>query len=311
MKTQPRLVYSPHYNIRFGGLEKLHPFDSCKFGRAFAVLRKRGIAADSRIEPAPVCRDELLLVHTPAYLEQLKRSSYVAQVLELPILASLPSGLIEKHVLRPMRYASGGTLCAAGAALAGRIAVNLGGGYHHASRDRGQGFCVYADIPIAVAALRARGQASKVLIVDLDAHQGNGFERIFASDPQTKILDMYNAENFPFDQPARRAITWDVPLAPGTADGEYLARLKATLPLALGQWRADLAFFIAGTDVVATDPLGGLALSADGVFERDRLVFEQLSDHGVCWVMVLGGGYTRQSYRLVARSVAYVFARFG
>ena len=131
-----------------------------------------------------------------------------------------------------MLYATGGTILAVREALCCHIAVNLGGGYHHASRDRGEGFCVYADVAIALARLRAEARLRTALIIDLDAHQGNGLERTYGGDPDTNILDMYTSEIYPRDFEARDSIDWDVPLRSGTGDKEYLDLLGEALPRA-------------------------------------------------------------------------------
>jgi histone deacetylase 11 len=313
MPIHPHLVYSRHYNIRACGLERLHPFDSCKYGRAFVNLRSRGVrfTRTNWLRPKRANFGDLRWVHSLEYLARLKDSAYLARVLEIPQVAKLPNWFVRNRILRPMLYATGGTVLAAREALRCKIAINLGGGYHHASRDRGEGFCVYSDVAIALARLRAEGALRKALIIDLDAHQGNGLERIYGGDPDTGILDMYNREIYPMDFAARDCIDWDLPLRPGTADKEYLGLLGEALPRALDEFHPDLAIYNAGTDIYQGDPLGGLAVSETGVFERDRLVFDMLTERSIPWVMVTSGGYTRESYRLIANSVAFVFQKYG
>src|SRR5262249_35846076 len=150
---------------------------------------------------------------------------------------------------RRMRYATGGTMLAAREALRTRIAINLGGGYHHASRDRGEGFCVYADIAIAAARIRQETAVCRILVIDLDAHQGNGVERIYGGDPETGIFDMYNAAIYPRDEEAKNGIDWDIPLRPGTSDRTYLGLLREVLPRAIDEFQPELAFYNAGTDI--------------------------------------------------------------
>jgi histone deacetylase 11 len=154
----PRVVYNRRYNIGFYGLERLHPFDTHKYGRAWKRLERHfgpklghlHIKTDRAAN-----RDELLLVHTADYLTQLTDSQYVAGALEVPQLRYLPAWLIDWHVLNPMRWATRGTILAAHASLEHGFVVNLGGGYHHAKPDRGEGFSTYSDIGIAVASIRA------------------------------------------------------------------------------------------------------------------------------------------------------------
>jgi len=308
-----RIIYSRHYNIGFYGLERLHPFDSRKYGKAWKrICRQMGRTAKSvRIKTdRPASRDELLLVHTPEYLTRLRNSRYVAGALELPIVGRLPAWLIDRHVLQPMRWATRGTILAADAALEHGLAVNLSGGYHHAKPDRGEGFCIYADIAIAVAALRRGGKLAddaRVIYVDTDAHQGNGVCHAFAHDQRAFLLDIYNSQIYPaFDIDARQRIDCDCPVTGTCTDEEELRTLRNRLPGFLDSVTSrpvGLAIYNAGTDVFAGDPLGNLSISAETILHRDLFVVEQLRTRGIPTVMLLSGGYTRESYRLVADSV--------
>ncbi|MCC7360172.1 MAG: histone deacetylase [Anaerolineales bacterium] len=315
--VDPRIVCTPGYDLTFLGLERLHPFDGRKASRAWRAARRRlGAALDQRtLRPTlPLTREQLLAVHTPAYLDQLRSPAYVAQVLELPIVARLPSFIIDWRLLRPMRLGAQGTRLAAEAALRGGLAYNLAGGYHHAGRDQGQGFCCYADVHLTLAALRQTGALAaddRVLILDLDAHQGNGHERLAQADPQVFIADVYNQDIFPGDWAARRRIDLDRPVRSGTGDDAYLRLLRRLLPevTAAGPFR--LAFYIAGTDVAAEDPLGGMALSGDALRTRDRLVLTALLAAGTAVTMLAGGGYGPHSYLHLADSLSYVVETWG
>ena len=323
MKTiQPKIVYSPHYDFHFYGIEKFHPFDGRKFSRAWKEIIQ-GFDSERSWWLCPsalVNGDDLRRVHTEDYLELLKSPTYVAQALELPVLASLASvypQFFEKHVLQPMRLATQGTILATEAALQGQIAINLGGGYHHARRNNGEGFCIYSDVAIAIAKLRNDGILEKddrVLIVDLDVHQSNGLERIFYNDKTVYILDMYNQEIYPQDRWAQNRINCDIRLSTGTKDQEYLTYLTRYLPHALEelkkQGKIRLAFYIAGTDIYRGDQIGHLNISSEGVFKRDAYVFDILTSESVPWVMVLGGGYSKESYHLVAESVRYILTTY-
>jgi histone deacetylase 11 len=317
MKIQPKLVYSPGYDIRWLGLEKLHPFDSCKYSRTWQVLCDLfgdGLQSATITPTAPAPVALLQTIHTPEYLQQLTNSHHIAQALELPSLAWVPSGILDRHVLQPMRLATMGTTIAAKAALESGIGINLSGGYHHASRDRGSGFCVYSDIAIAIASLRQSGQltaSDSVVIIDLDAHQGNGVARIFENDSAIHILDMYNRDIYPQDDRAIDRIDCNLPLSSGTQDPEYLDKLQQHLPAFLQQIRPKIAFYNAGTDIYEHDPLGRLKISAAGILARDRFVFEILVTAGIPVVMVLSGGYTTESYQLVARSIGEVWETWG
>jgi histone deacetylase 11 len=316
MKIQPKLVYSPGYDIRWLGLEKLHPFDSCKYSRTWQVLCDRfgdGLHS-ATITPTAASVELLKTIHTPEYLQQLTHSRHVAGALELASLAWIPNGILDRHVLQPMRLATMGTVIAAKAALEHGIGINLSGGYHHASRDRGSGFCVYSDIAISIASLRQSGQLTptdSIAIIDLDAHQGNGLARIFERDSSIHILDMYNRDIYPQDALAIARIDRNLPLGSGTRDAEYLDKLQQYLPAFLQQIRPKIAFYNAGTDIYEHDPLGRLKISAEGVLARDRFVFQTLVTAEIPVVMVLSGGYTTESYQLVARSIGEVWETWG
>ena len=309
----PRIVYSRHYNIGFYGVERLHPFDSRKYGRAWKRLRHHfgSTLRQLHIRPdRPVDRDELLLVHSADYLSQLRDPRYVARALEVPQIGYLPSWAIDWHVLRPMRWATRGTILAARAALDHRFAVNLSGGYHHAKPNHGEGFSIYSDIGIAVASLRADkliGDTDRIVYIDTDAHQGNGVCHTFMSDSRVFIFDIYNAGIYPsFDVEARKRIDCNVGITSACTDAEYMSVLHKRLPGFLDSVRhasVGLAIYNAGTDVVASDPLGGLNISAATIRERDLFVVGELTKRQIPTVMVLSGGYTRHSDKLVVDSV--------
>ena len=316
------IVYNRAYDIGLLGLERLHPFDSHKYSRAFGLLRKRFRRALRRWHRNPereISPGELATVHHSHYLDRdLRSPAYLAQALELPFIDRLPIWLIDRAVLRPMRRATMGTLMAARGALAeGGFAVNLAGGFHHASASRGEGFCVYADVAVAIRMLRASGELGHdepLLYIDLDAHQGNGVARIFAEDPSLRIFDLYNGDIYPRDPIARRRVDRDLPLGDGASEELYLTTLQRQLPDFLDAQRGAkprLAIYNAGTDVFFDDRLGGLSLSATAVLQRDRFVAELLRDAGIPWVMVLSGGYSPQSYQLVAASVGEFLERWG
>jgi histone deacetylase 11 len=152
------LVYSPRYNITACGLERLHPFDGRKYARIHDWLIRQGLRKSRDfITPRPCSRADMLRVHTAEYLRSLRDRRVLARILEVPVVCYLPACLIGWRVLRPMRWATGGTVLTCRLALEQGLAVNLGGGFHHASRDRGGGFCVYADTPLALLTLHEEG----------------------------------------------------------------------------------------------------------------------------------------------------------
>jgi histone deacetylase 11 len=317
-----KVVYTPRYKIGFFGIERLHPFDARKYGRAWALLRRqfgRRLRHWHLRPPRPASRDELAAVHTPEHLDRLRDPDVVARVLELPPLRRLPGWLLDWCVLRPMRWAVAGSVVAARAALAEGLAVNLSGGYHHAKPDGGEGFCAYSDVALLVHQLRAGGELAgenTVAHIDLDAHQGNGVCHCFRDDPRVFLFDLYNAGIYPaYDQAARLRLDCGRPLPPGCDGATYLRTLRESLPPFLDSLtrsgRLRLAIYNAGTDVYAGDALGGLRLSAADVLERDLFVTASLRERGVPAVMLLSGGYSRERHRLVAATVARLLERYG
>lgn len=309
----PRIVYARQYNIGFYGLERLHPFDSRKYGRVWRVLRQklgRQLGELHLCPDRPVTSHELQLVHSATYLEKLKEPQYLANALEVSVLRRLPAWAIDWHVLRPMRWATRGTILAAQAALREGWTVNLSGGYHHAKPEAGEGFSIYSDIGMAVAHLRQTGELSptdRVVYVDCDAHQGNGVCHVFQYDSRVFLFDIFHLQIYPkWDQVARQRIDCPIGITQGCTDREYLAALKSQLPPFLDSITGStvrLAIYNAGTDILKGDPLGQLRISGNTILERDRFVMQQLRDRDLPTVMVLSGGYTRDSFRWIADSL--------
>lgn len=310
MPYDPQIIYTPAYDIHFYGIEKMHPFDTRKYSRAYALMRAacgESLLRRTRRPLAPANRADLLTVHSADYLRSLRSSRQIARIVEMPILARLPQPLLYLRVLRPMLWGVAGTMLATDLAFQAGIAVDLSGGYHHCHRDNGEGFTIFSDIGIAIHHARHSGllpPEKKVLIIDLDAHQGNGHERIFANNPSIYIFDMYNMDIYPRDSSARARIDWDIPLLSGCEGRDYLRTLKAALPKAIAAaGDVGLALYIAGTDVYERDLLGRMRLDDDEVVARDQYVFQTLRAANIPCVMTLGGGYSRESYQLIARSV--------
>ncbi|XP_069795903.1 histone deacetylase 11 isoform X2 [Narcine bancroftii] len=195
------IVYSPDYNITFLGLEKLHPFDSGKWGKIVNFLKEEMLIKDETIVRAIEAQeDDLLVVHSKRYLNKLKWSFIVATITEILPVAFLPNFIIQRKVLRPFRTQTGGTIMAGKLAIERGWAINVGGGFHHCSSDQGGGFCIYADITLAIKFLFERVEGvSKAMIIDLDAHQGNGHERDFMDDNRVYIMDVFNRYIYPGD----------------------------------------------------------------------------------------------------------------
>jgi histone deacetylase 11 len=222
-------------------------------------------------------------------------------------VALLPAVFTRWRVLRPMLRAVGGTVQTCRLALEGGLAINLGGGFHHASGARGGGFCVYADVPLALALLHKEGRIRSALVVDTDAHQGDGTADAIRPWGWARMLDFFEERIYPHpkvmeDEP--------VPL-PSFTDGQtYLDALAGHLPAALERWRPDLVVYNAGSDVLATDPLTHLRLTPADLAERDLYVVSEVRARGAPLAMVLSGGYGPVSWEAHARSIEGILTRF-
>jgi len=302
-----QIVYSERTLIRLDGLEKLHPFDTHKYKRIYDRLALDGLAGPENTHAAePASEEDLLRVHTRRYLASLDGGIGVSEALEFPELGRIPAALLRESVVMPQRIAAGGTILAAGIALDHPVVINLGGGYHHAMPDRGEGFCLFADVPAAIRGLQSRGLIRRALIVDLDVHQGNGSAVIFADDESVFTFSMHQKDIYPMP---KEFSDCDVELDAGCDDTTYLRLLSETLPKVCGLAEPDMVFLLAGCDVLAGDPLAGLAITPDGVVRRDWQVVSFCLDRGIPVVMTLAGGYSPESWRVQYESVRNIVLR--
>lgn len=302
------IVYHPRYNITAFGLERLHPFDSRKYRRIRDWLVRQGLRKPAEfVPPRPCSHADLLRIHTPEYLRSLRDRKVLARILEVPVVRYVPGWLVAWRVLRPMRWATGGTVLACRLALEKGLAVNLGGGYHHAGSDGGGGFCAFADVPLALLTLKAEGRLASALVVDTDAHQGDGTAKVLRTWGWADLLDLYEEDIFPWPK-AEEAMP--VPLPARTNGEEYQEALRAHLPKALDRYQPDLIVYNAGSDVLGSDPLSRLMLTAEEMAERDLYVVTEARERGIALAMVLSGGYGPASWEAHARSIEGILARF-
>ncbi len=289
-----RCFYHPDY---FFPLPESHPFPMDKFWRAEAMIRAD--APDGlRILPAePAPLDDLLRVHTPAYLEQIRANT-------LDSVAALKLGLpASEALLLRSRLETGGTLLATEAALADGLAANLAGGTHHAFADHGRGYCVLNDVAIAIRRLHAARPALRILIVDTDAHQGDGTAALLADDPRVFTYSIHGGRNYPAQ---KQRSTLDVPLPRQVPGLDYLDQLEATLAPAFAEFRPDLVFWISGADPHEHDRFGQMRLTDADMAARDAHVLSTVRAHGAPLVVLYGGGYNRDrahTARLHARTI--------
>lgn len=234
--------------------------------------------------------DDLALVHDPAYLARVRDGA-----LDPGAVRRLGFPWSEALVGRSRR-STGGTLAALAWAFAHGAAGHLAGGTHHAFRDRGEGFCVFNNLAVAVAVARRDHGAGSVAVIDLDVHQGNGTAALFAADPGVFTLSLHGGKNYPF---RKEKSSLDVELADGCDDGTYLRALDEALDAVPGH-RPELLLYQAGVDGLAGDRLGRLALTHEGLRRRDARVFALAKRLGVPLVVTLGGGYGRDLEATVA-----------
>ncbi len=309
MNRRVAIVFSERYQIDLPGAQWVHVFDTRKYARIFLKLNAEGyLRPEDAFVPAEATREEILRAHTPAHLEALGDPGRVAVYMEAPIVSALPAGLVDRHILRPHRYSSAGTKLAGRLALEHGIAINLGGGYHHAMPDRGGGFCVYNDLAMAVRTLQAEGRIRRALIVDLDVHQGNGTAVCFQGDDDVFTFSMHQGDIYPVP---KAESDLDIELPAGTGDAAYLAILDENLPVLFERARPEIVFLQAGCDAVAGDPLAGLAMGPDGIVRRDARVVDACVERGVPVVMTLGGGYTKDSWAIQYDSVVRTIRTYG
>lgn len=294
------LVYSDVYPVH------LTSVDALRGERILAALDDAGLLDRRHVHRAtPVSFRDLRRVHTDPYLESLNRPGAL-----LPITGVELSEGSQERILRSQRAMAGGTLRAARLALqSGGIAVNLGGGLHHAFADRGERFCAFNDVATAIAALRAEAFAGPILVVDLDLHDGDGTRALFARDATVHTFSIHNLSS-PDDPASPPVEATAIELPEGTGDDAFLATLKQRLPPVFARFRPALAFYVAGTDPAADDALGDWKLSARGLLERDLFVVEQTRQAARRpLVVVLSGGYGLGAWRYSARFLGTLLRR--
>ena len=277
-----RAYYCDHHEVP---LPDGHPFPMTKYALLRAALVEEGILQRAELvpaEPAPLA--SILAVHEQAYV-----TAFLEGRLGADAQRRIGFPWSREHARRAL-VSVGGTLAATRHALRHGWSGNLAGGTHHAHADFGAGYCVFNDLVIAARWALEHADISRVLVVDLDVHQGDGTAALTCDDERIFTLSLHGESNFP----ARKQVSdLDVPLADGTDDEGYLAALAPALERALERARPELVLYQGGVDVLGADHLGRLALSEAGVLARDELALAQLAAAGPAIVLTLGGGYAR------------------
>lgn len=278
MKT--KIIYSDKYYIDIGA----HVFPTAKY-RLIKKKLSKDLGIVNKIafaEPEKASEEDLLRVHTRNYLDKLKYGKLSLEeilTLELPYSKRLAEGSI---------LCCGGTIAALGAALENNLGIHLGGGFHHAFPDHGEGFCVLNDIAVAIRKGIEEGSIKKALIIDCDLHQGNGTAHIFQNDAKVFTFSIHQENNYPFYKPKSNM---DIGLADRAKDREYLAHLEKNIPKIISDFKPELIMYVAGADPYEHDQIGNLALTIDGLKKRDSFVYEQAKNYQIPIAVVLAGGY--------------------
>ncbi len=302
-----KLVYSDDYYLPIGA----HVFPAEKYRRIHQRLLKTRVADPSDFpEPSPASDEDILLVHTPEYAHKLKTGTLSPREelqMEVPYSPEL---------VRAFYLAAGGSISAGQSALKDKLAFNIGGGFHHAFPDHGEGFCVIHDVAVAIRRLQRDKRIARAMTVDCDVHQGNGTAAIFGgirevNDPLPSkasvtprpadlrgattgdvfTISLHQENNYPMWKPPSSI---DVNLPDGTGDDDYLAWLDNALSSGLRQFEPELICYIAGADPYREDQLGGLALSIDGLKRRDELMFRVARTRDIPVMVTFAGGYARR-----------------
>jgi acetoin utilization deacetylase AcuC-like enzyme len=285
---RPVVVYSERYYADIG----LHVFPMQKFRMIREEIVRRGLVREEQIqEPLPATVEQVLRVHDRAYVDKLV----------LGTLSPLEEAVLELPYSKALAEAS--FLCAGGSILASREALrrgagaNLGGGFHHAFPDHGEGFCVFHDVAIAIRELQAAHDIGRATVIDVDVHHGNGTAAIFRDDPSVFTFSIHEEANYPAVKPPSDQ---DVGLETGADGTSYLGALEHWVPRVLDLHRPDFVAYVGGADPFEEDQLGGLRLTREDLRSRDRLVFGACVKRGIPFAVFLAGGYARRLEDTVA-----------
>lgn len=254
-----------------------------KYSRLRERVQAAGIIPPHElVVPEPATDEQLLCVHTREYLDRVVTGTLSAQD-QRRIGFPWSQAMVERS-----RRSVGATISGAQAALSDGFAVNLAGGTHHAYADRGEGYCVFNDVAVAIRWLQQQGLISRAVVFDCDVHQGNGTAAIFRDDPAVFSFSVHGSSNFPFH---KEQSTLDIALPDGAGDGEFLGAIASGMAAAFQSGSYDIAFYIAGADAHESDKLGRLQVTAAALAQRDEILLDACKRQNLPVVVVMGGGY--------------------
>ncbi len=277
-----KLVYHPNYDLNLGP----HVFPSQKFRLIQLMLLREGIAGPEDFAlPEEASDVDLLRVHTAEWIGKLRNGTLTAsEIMKLEVPYS-------PELARACWLAAGGSILAGQMALRDGFGCNLGGGFHHAYANHGEGFCAINDVGVAIRRLQADGAIRKAMVVDTDVHHGNGTAHIFRDDESVFTISIHQLNNYPAHKPPSNV---DLNLDDRVEDDEYLETLLPVVAESLEKFGPDIVFYVGGADPFCEDQLGGLMLTKKGLKERDKRVFEEARKREVPVATMLAGGYARQ-----------------
>jgi len=277
-----KLIYDDRYDLHLG----VHVFPSQKYRMVRDyLLAEKIVAPENFLAPQPATDDDVLRVHSQEYVYKLKTGSLsYTEILRMEVPYS-------KELVEACWLAAGGSILAGRRALEDGWAANIGGGFHHAYPDHGEGFCVIHDVAVAIRRLQFDRAIETAMVVDTDVHQGNGTAAIFGGDGTVFTLSIHQENNYPYPKPPS---TIDINLPDGIGDEDYLAVLEKHLHKAFHDFSPQILFYVGGADPYREDQLGGLALTMQGLSHRDALVFDYARRHKLPVVITLAGGYARR-----------------
>lgn len=278
-----KVAFSPIYKYE---LPDGHRFPMIKYDLLHEQLLREGtLQEEDFFHPDALSDEEILLTHTPTYLAQLSELSLSrkeARAIGFPV---------REDLITRGRHIAYGTYQCALYALEQGVSLNIAGGTHHAFADHGEGFCIFNDIAIASNMLLKNKLAKKILIIDLDVHQGNGTAHIFEKTKEVFTLSVHGAKNYPV---RKQQSDLDIGLPDGCQDRAYMSSLESHLPRLMEEFEPDFIFYLSGVDILSTDKLGRLSVSREGCKRRDRYVFDLCRHHQVPVAVSMGGGYSHQ-----------------
>lgn len=295
-----KIAFSPIYKYQ---LPEGHRFPMDKYELLPQQLLLENVVEEVDFFHPRACTDEMILrTHSREYLEKLMHltlSRKEERKIGFPVRADL--------ITRGRHIAHGTYECAIHALANQSVALNIAGGTHHAYADRGEGFCIFNDFAIAANQLLFEKKVGRILIIDLDVHQGNGTAHIFKNRPEVFTFSVHGFHNYPH---LKEKSDLDISLPNKTEDKEYLDTIHKNIPILIRDFEPDIIFYLAGVDVIETDRLGKLSLTQHGCYERDHFVFSQAHENNLPIIVSMGGGYSPQIKHIVnAHANTYKAAR--